>query len=181
MPDLCTGSGCIAIATAHYHPDWQVDAADISEAALALAKENIERLETPNVRMRQLDLFRGLSGERYDLIVTNPPDVTHAETDALLEEYAHEPALGLRAGNDGLDLALEILRDAPADLSAHGLLICEVGESERHLVRLLPDVPFTWIEFKVGQMGIFAIERADMLAHQGRISTLAATRRQSRE
>ncbi len=105
--DLCTGSGCIAIATAHYHPDWQIDAADISEAALALAKENIERLDTPNVRLRQSDLFRGLSGERYDLIVTNPPYVTHAETDALPEEYAHEPALGLRAGADGLDLALE--------------------------------------------------------------------------
>ncbi len=75
----------------------------------------------------------------------------------------------------------KILRDAPAHLSEHGLLICEVGESERHLVRLLPDVPFTWIEFKVGQMGIFAIERADMLAHRDSISTLAATRRQSRE
>ena len=129
--DLCTGSGCIAIATAHYHPDWQVDAADISEAALALAQENIERLQTPNVRLRQSDLFRGLPGEIYDLIVTNPPYVTHAETDALPEEYAHEPALGLRAGDDGLDLALEILRDAPAHLSEHGLLICEVGESEQ--------------------------------------------------
>ncbi len=175
--DLCTGSGCIAIATAHYHPEWQVDAADISEAALTLAQENIERLETPNVRLRQSDLFRGLPNEIYDLIVTNPPYVTHAETDALPEEYAHEPALGLRAGDDGLDLALEILRDAPAHLSEHGLLICEVGESERQLVKLLPDVPFAWIEFKVGQMGIFVIERADILAHHDRIKTLAAARR----
>ncbi len=175
--DLCTGSGCIAIATAHYHPEWQVDAADISEAALTLAQENIERLETPNVRLRQSDLFRGLPNEIYDLIVTNPPYVTHAETDALPEEYAHEPALGLRAGDDGLDLALEILRDAPAHLSEHGLLICEVGESERQLVKLLPDVPFAWIEFKVGQMGIFVIERADLLAHHDRIKTLAAARR----
>ena len=178
--DLCTGSGCIAIATAHYHPDWQVDAADISEAALALANENIERLATPNVRLRQSDLFHGLSDDSYDLIVTNPPYVTHAETDALPEEYAHEPALGLRAGADGLDLALEILRDAPAHLSEHGLLICEVGESERHLIRLLPDVPFTWIEFQVGQMGIFAIERADLLAHHDTIQRLAATRRQTK-
>ena len=175
--DLCTGSGCIAIATAHYHPDWQVDAADISEAALSLAKENIERLQTPNVRLRQSDLFRGLHNEIYDLIVTNPPYVTHAETDALPEEYTHEPALGLRAGDDGLDLALEILRDAPAHLSEHGLLICEVGESEHHLVKLLPEVPFAWAEFKVGQMGIFVIERADILAHHDRIKTLAATRR----
>ncbi len=175
--DLCTGSGCIAIATAHYHPDWRVDAADISADALALAQENIERLQTPNVRLRQSDLFRGLNDEIYDLIVTNPPYVTHAETDALPEEYAHEPALGLRAGDDGLDLALEILRDAPAHLSEHGLLICEVGESEHHLVKLLPEVPFAWVEFKVGQMGIFVIERADILAHHDTIKTLAATRR----
>ena len=120
---------------------------------------------------------RGLAGEVYDLIVTNPPYVTHAETDALPPEYAHEPELGLRAGDDGLDLALEILRDAPAHLSANGLLICEVGESEHALVALLPELPFAWVEFKVGQMGIFAIERADLVAHHARIKALADARR----
>ena len=175
--DLCTGSGCIAIATAHYNPDWQVDAVDISTDALALAAENVERLLTPNVRLVHSDLFLGLDGEVYDLILTNPPYVTHAETDALPAEYAHEPELGLRAGDDGLDLALEILRDAPAHLSEHGLLICEVGESEQHLIKLLPEVPFTWVEFKVGQMGIFAIERADIVAHHAKIKALADARR----
>jgi ribosomal protein L3 glutamine methyltransferase len=175
--DMCTGSGCIAIATAHYHPDWQVDAADVSEDALALTRENIERLLTPNVRALHTDLFRGLNGEVYDLIVTNPPYVTHAETDALPAEYSHEPELGLRAGDDGLDLALEILRDAPEHLSEHGLLICEVGESERALAELLPEVPFAWVEFKVGQMGIFVLERADMIAHHARIKALADARR----
>ena len=175
--DLCTGSGCIAIATAHYHPDWQVDAGDISEDALALTRENIERLLTPNVRPVKTDLLQGLRGEVYDLIVTNPPYVTHAETDALPPEYAHEPELGLRAGDDGLDLALRILRDAPEHLSEHGLLICEVGESERALVELLPELPFAWVEFKVGQMGIFVIERADLLAHHDRIKALADARR----
>ena len=175
--DLCTGSGCIAIATAHYQPEWQVDAVDISDDALALAKENVDRLETPNVRLLKSDLFAGLDGERYDLIVSNPPYVTHAETDALPREYSHEPELGLRAGEDGLDLALEILRDAPAHLSEHGLLICEVGESERHLVALLPELPFAWVEFKVGQMGVFVIERADLLAHHGKIRALADRRR----
>ena len=175
--DLCTGSGCIAIATAHYHPDWQVDAADISEDALALTRENIERLLATNVRPVYTDLFRGLDGEIYDLIVTNPPYVTHDETDALPREYSHEPELGLRAGDDGLDLALQILRDAPHHLSEHGLLICEVGESERALVELLPEVPFAWVEFKVGQMGIFVLERADILAHHDRIKALADARR----
>lgn len=175
--DMCTGSGCIAIATAHYHPDWQVDAVDISEDALALARENAERLLTPNVRLLHSDLFRGLNGEIYDLIVSNPPYVTHAETDALPPEYAHEPALGLRAGDDGLDLALEILRDAPEHLSEHGLLICEVGESEQALAALLPELPFAWVEFKVGQMGIFVLEREDMLAHHNKIKALADARR----
>lgn len=175
--DMCTGSGCIAIATAHYHPDWQIDGVDISDDALSLAKENVERLETKNVRLLQSDLFRGLKGEKYDLIVTNPPYVTHAETDALPKEYSHEPELGLRAGDDGLDLALEILRDAPEHLSENGFLICEVGESEHALVKLLPQLPLAWVEFKVGQMGIFVAEREDLLAHHDAIKALADARR----
>lgn len=175
--DMCTGSGCIAIATAHYNPQWQVDGVDLSEEALSLARENVERLETGNVRLVHSDLFRNLDGEVYDLIVTNPPYVTHAETDALPPEYAHEPELGLRAGDDGLDLALEILREAPRHLSENGLLICEVGESERALVELLPELPLAWVEFKVGQMGIFVAEREDLVAHHARIKALADARR----
>jgi len=174
--DMCTGSGCIAIATAHYQPHWQVDGVDISDDALALAAENKERLHATNVRLLKSNLFESLQGEVYDLIVTNPPYVTHEETDALPKEYSHEPELGLRAGDDGLDLALKILRDAPAHLSENGLLICEVGEAEQALARLLPEVPFSWVEFKVGQMGIFVLEREDMVAHHARIKALADAR-----
>ncbi|TNY29173.1 ribosomal protein L3 N(5)-glutamine methyltransferase [Thermomonas haemolytica] len=174
--DLCTGSGCIAIAMAHYNPDWHVDGVDISDDALALARENEKRLHVENVRFLKSDLFSGLQGERYDLIVTNPPYVTNAETDALPREYAHEPELGLRAGDDGLDLALCILRDAPLHLSEDGLLICEVGEAERALVKLLPELPLAWVEFKVGQMGIFVAECADLIEHNARITALAAAR-----
>jgi ribosomal protein L3 glutamine methyltransferase len=174
--DLCTGSGCIAIAMAHYNPDWQVDGVDISEAALSLAGENKARLFAENCSLIHSDMFTGLTGKVYDLIVTNPPYVTNDETDALPQEYSHEPDLGLRAGDDGLDFALKILRDAPAHLSEHGLLVCEVGESERHLLKLLPEVPFAWVEFKVGQMGIFVIDRNDILAHHGKIKQLADLR-----
>jgi len=174
--DLCTGSGCIAIAMAHYNPDWQVDAVDLSDDALALAAENKARLQAGNVRLLKSDLFAGLSGRHYELIVTNPPYVTNDETDALPEEYSHEPDMGLRAGDDGLDLVLRILRDAPLHLSEDGLLICEVGESERALVKLLPDVEFAWIEFKVGQMGVFAVECAELIQHHARIGELAAAR-----
>ncbi|MBS0215882.1 MAG: 50S ribosomal protein L3 N(5)-glutamine methyltransferase [Proteobacteria bacterium] len=174
--DICTGSGCIAIAMAHYNPEWQVDGVDISDDALSLAAENKERLHAGNVRFLKSDLMTALEGEKYDLIVTNPPYVTHDETDALPPEYAHEPELGLRAGDDGLDLALKILRDAPDHLNEHGLLICEVGEAERALDALLPELPLAWIEFKVGQMGIFVVEREDLVAHHARIAELAATR-----
>ena len=177
--DLCTGSGCIAIAMAHYNPDWHVDAVDLSDDALALAGENQERLHAENLRLLKSDLFAALAGEHYDLIVTNPPYVTNDETDALPREYSHEPELGLRAGDDGLDLALRILRDAPLHLTEDGLLICEVGEAENALVKLLPELPLAWVEFKVGQMGIFVAERHDLVKHNQRIRELADARERS--
>jgi len=174
--DLCTGSGCIAIAMAHYNPDWHVDGIDLSDEALSLARENEKRLLVKNLRLLKSDLFSSLQGEHYDLIVTNPPYVTNDETDALPQEYAHEPEMGLRAGDDGLDLALRILRDAPLHLTEDGLLICEVGEAEQALVKLLPELPLAWVEFKVGQMGIFVAERHDLVAHHARIRQLADAR-----
>ena len=177
--DLCTGSGCIAIAMGHHNPDWHVDGIDISDDALALANENKKRLHADNVRLLKSDLFSGLSGQHYDLIVTNPPYVTNDETDALPSEYAHEPELGLRAGDDGLDLALRILRDAPLHLDRDGLLICEVGEAEHALVKLLPELPLAWVEFKVGQMGIFVAECADLVAHNAKITKLVESREAS--
>ncbi|MFK3648887.1 50S ribosomal protein L3 N(5)-glutamine methyltransferase [Lysobacter enzymogenes] len=174
--DLCTGSGCIAIATGHYHPEWEVIGADINDQALSLAAENKQRLLADNVELRKSDLFQGLQGEVFDLIVTNPPYVTDDETDALPKEYSFEPELGLRAGHDGLDLALKILRDAPDHLSEDGLLICEVGEAERALGELLPQLPLAWVEFKVGQMGIFVVERHDLVEHHDAIKRLADAR-----
>jgi len=175
--DLCTGSGCIGIAIAAYNPDWQVDLADISEEALSLARENVEFQDVgERVRVISSDLFGGLIGERYDLIVSNPPYVTEQEYAALPAEYGHEPALGLRAGEDGLDFALRILIEAPEFLTDDGVLIVEVGESERALVELLPEVPFNWIEFDVGQMGVFLLDRRDLLEHAGAIREAATGR-----
>ena len=174
--DLCTGSGCIAISMGHYNPEWRVDGVDISDDALALANQNKQRLHAGNVRLLKSDLFARLGGEHYDLIVSNPPYVSNDETDALPREYAHEPELGLRAGDDGLDLALRILRDAPLHLEKNGLLVCEVGEAENALVALLPELPLAWVEFKVGQMGIFVAECADLVAHHARIRALADAR-----
>src|SRR3546814_2594385 len=166
---------------AHYRPDWEVDGIDLSSSVLALAEENRGRFGLRNCRLLCSDLFAAVPGEVYDLIVSNPPYVTHAQTDALPEEDAHEPELGLRAGDDGLDLALKILRDAPAHLSENGLLICEVGESEHALVELLPELPFAWVEFRVGQMGVFVVEREDLLHHHERIKALARSEEHTSE
>jgi ribosomal protein L3 glutamine methyltransferase len=175
--DLCTGSGCIGIAMAAHNPHWRVDVADISDDALALARENIalHQLDV-HVRAVRSDLFSGLAGERYDLIVSNPPYVTDDEYAALPGEYAHEPKLGLTAGVDGLDIALRILHDAADHLTDDGLLIVEVGESEHALNALLPGVPFVWIEFKVGPMGVFALERHDLDQHVAAIRAAADAR-----
>jgi ribosomal protein L3 glutamine methyltransferase len=172
--DLCTGSGCIGIAMASYNADWLVDLVDISDEALALAQENIAYQNVADrVRAIKSDLFAGVRDERYDLIVSNPPYVTEDEFDALPAEYAHEPKLGLTAGNDGLDFALRILVEAPDLLTEDGVLIVEVGESERALVELLPEVPFSWVEFDVGQMGIFVIDRRDLVDHADSIRAAA--------
>jgi ribosomal protein L3 glutamine methyltransferase len=175
--DLCTGSGCIGIAMAAHNPDWQVDLVDISRDALALARENIAFQHVEDrVHARESDLFAALADARYDLIVSNPPYVTEAEYAAMPGEYAHEPRLGLSAGDDGLDLVLRILHDAAAHLTDTGLLIVEVGESERALSKLLPRLPLVWLDFKVGPMGVFAIERAALRDHAAAIRAAVAAR-----
>ncbi len=175
--DLCCGGGCIGIAMAAYNPTWQVDVVDISDAALSLARENI-LFQNVGERVSAIksDLFAGLKGKVYDLIVSNPPYVTQREYDELPPEYDHEPALGLKAGVDGLDFALRILADAPAHLSPNGCLIVEVGESETAVTKCLPKLPLNWIEFEVGQMGVFTIEREDIVKHMKSIRGVLAKR-----
>ena len=171
-------AGCIGVALAEYNPDWQVDIADICAVALTLARENIAFQHVEGrVEAIQSDLFAGLQGRRYDLIVSNPPYVTDDEYAALPGEYRHEPKLGLTSGADGLDLCLRLLAEAAEHLTDNGLLIVEVGESEHALAALLPTVPFVWIEFKVGAMGVFALERRELVEHAAAIRHAAAARR----
>ena len=175
--DLCCGGGSIAIGMAVHRPDWLVDGLELSADALSLATENraLHRLES-RLRLIQSDLFSALGDEVYELIVSNPPYITDAEYAAMPGEYRHEPKLGLTSGADGCDATLRILRDAPSHLAEQGLLIVEVGEAERALKRLLPELPMDWIEFSVGQMGVFALEARDLRAGHAHVVALCAER-----
>ena len=162
--DMCTGSGCIAIATAVHLPQLRVDAVDISGEALQIAARNAARHDVAGrVRLIESDLFQSLPECRYDLIMANPPYVPERALDELPGEYRSEPGLGLVSGADGLDAALKILRDAERFLAPEGALICEVGESEERLQRLLPDVPFLWLEFEHGGSGVFVLTRQQLM------------------
>lgn len=175
--DLCCGSGCIGIATAAHLADAHVDLVDLSDAALAIARQNAaDHGVAERVEALKSDGMRALGSRRYDLIVANPPYVGVAEYQALPPEFAHEPRLALVSGEDGLDLPLRILAGAADHLEEHGLLVLEVGASEHALVECLPDVAFTWIEFERGGSGVAVLDRDTLLEHAADFSDALAAR-----
>ncbi len=156
--DLCTGSACIAIACAYAFPDAQVDAADLSPDALAVAEINVEKHDLgEQLSLFQSDLFKSLPVKPYDIIVSNPPYVSQTEWESLPAEFHAEPAMGFRGGESGLDLVLRILADANRYLAESGILIIEVGSSAETLQNMFPDVPFYWLEFERGGDGVFLL------------------------
>ncbi|ASK34014.1 50S ribosomal protein L3 N(5)-glutamine methyltransferase [Alloalcanivorax mobilis] len=161
--DLCTGSGCIAIACAYALEQARVDASDISADALAVCEQNIAAHRVGDQVSAVLsDGFDNLPG-RYDLIVSNPPYVDADEIAAMPEEYRHEPELALASGGDGLDFTRRLLREAADHLTDEGVLIVEVGASDRHVVAAWPQVPFFWFEFERGGEGVFMLTRQQLL------------------
>jgi len=157
--DIGTGSACIAIACALTLPHCRVDAVDIQEGALEVARMNIanHRLES-RVHLFKADIYNGLPPARYDIIISNPPYVSIEEMQSLPAEYRHEPPTGLVAGVDGLECVRKILFGAKDYLSPDGILVVEVGNSQLAVEQAWPQVPFVWLEFEYGGEGVFLLE-----------------------
>jgi len=161
--DLGTGSGCLAILAALAFPSARVDASDVSTDALAVARRNVHEYGLrERVRLVQSDLFAKLAGERYQLIVCNPPYVPAAAMRALPAEYRHEPRAALAGGKDGLDLIRVLLTEVPSHLGKDGMLVVEVGDRRAALERAFPTQPFTWLATSAGEDFVFLLRRSEM-------------------
>lgn len=162
--DMCTGSGCLAILMALAFPDAAIDAVDISADALAVATRNIADYQLQDqVQTIQSDLFTGLTGRSYDVIVTNPPYVNAPSMLALPAEYRAEPALALASGEDGLEHIRVIIAAAPMHLNPGGMLIAEIGHNRDALEAAFPHLPLTWLDTGDSDEYVFAISREQLL------------------
>ena len=161
--DIGTGSGAIALASAKAFPKARVDAVDISVAALQVCRRNARRLGLEKrVRALRSDHFGAVERRRYDIIVSNPPYVGRSEMRRLPREYGHEPKLGLASGADGLDSVRAIFSSARQHLEDDGILVVEVGNTERALMRAFPRLPFIWPDIEMGGGGVFVLRAADL-------------------
>ena len=176
--DMGTGSGCIAIACAVAFPEAQVDAADVSRDALDVARINTARHGVDGrVNLVESDLFSALGGRTYDIIVSNPPYVPREEAGQLAAEYQHEPAAGLIAGEDGLDIVVQMLKEAARYLASDGILVVEVGYTHAVLQAQYPEVPFIWLDFENGGAGVCLLEAARLAQYQETFDRVVLQRR----
>ena len=161
--DLCCGSGCLAILAALAFPRAKVDAVDLSAGALALARRNVATHRLGDrITVHRGDLFKPLQGQRYDLIISNPPYVDAGGMAKLPPEFRHEPRMALAAGDDGLDLVHRILADAPKHLTKSGGLVCEIGRGRAPLEAAYPKLPFLWLDTELSEGEVFWLSRSDL-------------------
>lgn len=157
--DLCTGNGSLAVIAALAYPEVSVDAADISDDALAIAKINIDKHKLgKRIQLIKSDLLNELKGP-YDLIVCNPPYVNAQSMRELPKEYLHEPQLALAGGDDGMDLVRRILKDAPSRMSDIGVLVLEIGNERAHFEHAFRKLEVAWLETSAGSDEVLLVTR----------------------
>jgi ribosomal protein L3 glutamine methyltransferase len=162
--DLCTGSACLAILAANAFPEAQIDAVDLSPDALAVARRNVDDYHlSERIRLLESDAFAAIADQRYDVIISNPPYVNAEAMASLPDEYRREPQLALASGEDGLDFARIILRQAAAHLNPKGVLVVEIGNNQSALEQAFPELPFTWLDTDAGDEFVFMLRREDLL------------------
>jgi len=149
--DLCTGNGSLAVLAAMAWPEVQVDAADLSADALAVARVNVDRHG-----------LAAVAGRSYDLILCNPPYVNSASMAALPAEYRAEPELALAGGSDGMDFVRGLLRAAPHHLTEHAVLVLEIGHEREHFERAFPTLEVVWLPTSAGDDQVLLIPRASL-------------------
>lgn len=156
--DLCTGSGCLAILAALVFDSAKVDAADLSVDALAVAAINVDEYAlNEQIELVYSDVFEGLRGRTYDLILSNPPYVDAESVASLPPEYLHEPPVALGSGQDGLDVVRRILAQARQHLNPGGTLVVEIGHNRERIEATYPHLPFTWLETSAGDQHVFLL------------------------
>jgi ribosomal protein L3 glutamine methyltransferase len=156
--ELCTGSGCLAILVALAFPEARIDASDISEDALAVARRNVGDYGLEErIGLSRSDLLAAHAGNRYDLIIANPPYVSAQAVAAFPPEYAAEPKVAHAGGADGLDLVRRILAEAGNCLTPEGSLIVEVGTGRAILEDDYPGMPFLWLDTAESEGEVFML------------------------
>ncbi|MGE0332602.1 MAG: 50S ribosomal protein L3 N(5)-glutamine methyltransferase [Ramlibacter sp.] len=162
--DLCTGNGSLAVLAAMVYPDVAVDAADISADALAVARINVGRHGLQDrITLLTSDGLAGVRGP-YDLILCNPPYVNAASMAALPAEYLAEPDLALAGGTDGMDFVRRLLRDAPAHMTPHGVLVLEIGNERAHFEAAFPALEPVWLDTSAGEDQVLLLTREALAA-----------------
>ena len=163
--DLCTGSGCLAVLLAHYYPNADVDATDISPDALTVAQRNVaDHGLQDRINLIRSDLLSNLTEKTYDLIICNPPYVTSMAMEELPAEYQHEPRIALAGGDDGLDAVRVVLAKAPQFLAPNGLLVVEIGHNRAAAEKAFPRLPFTWLPAGDSEDSVLMLRRDELLA-----------------
>jgi ribosomal protein L3 glutamine methyltransferase len=164
--DLCTGNGSLAVIAAMAYPDVTVDAADISEDALAVARINVDKHKLDKrISLMHSDLFAAVRGP-YDLILCNPPYVNAQSMQALPAEYRAEPALALAGGDDGMDLVRKLLRDATKHMTADAVLVLEIGNERAHFEHAFRRLEVAWLETSAGDDQVLLVQRQTLTQYR---------------